>query len=683
MKALVCVLFFMALFSKTFAKHLLNSQIDSILDAGVKQELMVHRRVKLLYNYLEEINKDNDSITFENAYANLKKKLDFRNKYEELTCLIANHAKYKFTYQGRYDEALQELEVASWYAMNSQNTGLYSEVVSMQALTYAMVDSLKKAGNLYIKALNLIDYENLMNRFENLSDSERYNLEIYAFTLNNYADLDVKRKDYRAAISKLETAKDIFKKIDNHDAVNLLEVNIAIILSENLGETSKSIKLFRKMYFDIDALTNSDIEKTELCIYIAKAFIRAKEYDSAMVWVEHGENGFSETLDRKTIYQLEFLRSKIYFENDDFSSLIKSANQIISNYSIFINFDDKYEINYMLLQSYINLGMKSLALESSRILDTLMNHELTLKHRQSINKLESKFNQKIMDSHREILEMQRREDRIYTIGGIILTILILLILWTRIRLIKRSNKNFATQNKELMETNSVKNRLIYIITHDIKNPLLIINASLRLAKRDKNNNNLEEMEDMIDAAFYTSAKLKAMVDELINWGLDIENRFSVRIEAVKIGDIVNNITDLYTHTMKHKGVYVENKIPETMYVGSDPSILSLVLRNLIDNAVKFTYNEGTITIFTRLYNETDQVEILVKDEGIGMSQETIESLKTHKNLNSALGTDYEEGTGLGISMSQYFLKKIGVELTIRSIEGQGSTFSFKLPIFRH
>jgi signal transduction histidine kinase len=103
-----------------------------------------------------------------------------------------------------------------------------------------------------------------------------------------------------------------------------------------------------------------------------------------------------------------------------------------------------------------------------------------------------------------------------------------------------------------------------------------------------------------------------------------------------------------------------------------------VVRNLLSNALKFSFEGGVIQILTQRFDK--EIHVKVKDSGMGMDENTVEALSEPERTVSTMGTKDEKGTGLGISLCKEYLEKAGGELQIESTKGQGSTFTIKLPL---
>jgi len=118
-------------------------------------------------------------------------------------------------------------------------------------------------------------------------------------------------------------------------------------------------------------------------------------------------------------------------------------------------------------------------------------------------------------------------------------------------------------------------------------------------------------------------------------------------------------------------------MPEELFVVSDRNILNFVLRNLIANAIKFSFEGGEINIVAKLENRV--LSCHVHDKGVGMDEETFQNLMKNNQRLSAEGTENELGTGLGLALCRDYLLRAGGELTVETMKEKGSVFSFTIP----
>jgi signal transduction histidine kinase len=147
----------------------------------------------------------------------------------------------------------------------------------------------------------------------------------------------------------------------------------------------------------------------------------------------------------------------------------------------------------------------------------------------------------------------------------------------------------------------------------------------------------------------------------------------------ELADHVGKNIDLMLNVAKHKNISFNYDVPQNLKVLADKSILDTILRNLLTNAVKFSQNNGVVTVFAGL--QESMILVSVEDKGIGMDQELLSRLFTLGKISSRKGTAQEKGTGLGLVLCREFVQKHGGEIWAQSKQGQGSTFYFTLPAY--
>lgn len=230
------------------------------------------------------------------------------------------------------------------------------------------------------------------------------------------------------------------------------------------------------------------------------------------------------------------------------------------------------------------------------------------------------------------------------------------------------------QTDQLMQLNSIKNRLFSIISHDIRTPLY----SLRNLFRNIHQYDLPGDEvkvlvpDIINDLNYTTG----LMENLLQWAKSQMQGNTINLQLLDISNIVKEVQQLVRLQAENKQIYLESKLAPETFIYADKDMINLVLRNLLSNAIKFTPPTGSVTIDTVI--ENGQVLVHVTDTGRGISKENMKLLFTDQYF-STKGTNNESGTGLGLIMCKEFLEKNGGRLDIQSEEGKGSVFTIQLP----
>jgi signal transduction histidine kinase len=229
------------------------------------------------------------------------------------------------------------------------------------------------------------------------------------------------------------------------------------------------------------------------------------------------------------------------------------------------------------------------------------------------------------------------------------------------------------QTVQLTELNSLKNKLFSVISHDLKTPMY----ALRNLFQNVQEYNLPPDEikkllpDVVNELNYTTG----LMENLLQWAKSQMQSNSVRPQQLEVVNVITEVTQLLTIQAEAKNIRLESHVDQPFQVYADRDMANLVLRNLVANAIKFTPENGKITI--RAKENRSFIEISVTDTGVGISKENLDKL-FHEYYTSK-GTANESGTGLGLMLCKEFLAKNGGQMRVESEEGKGSTFSFTLP----
>jgi signal transduction histidine kinase len=148
---------------------------------------------------------------------------------------------------------------------------------------------------------------------------------------------------------------------------------------------------------------------------------------------------------------------------------------------------------------------------------------------------------------------------------------------------------------------------------------------------------------------------------------------------VDLAEVVSKAEAATSSQSQFKNIRVLNEVPADAHcVNCDPNMIQTVLRNLISNAIKFSQQGSTVRILSEQKN--DRVVVLVSDEGEGIDEENLESIISFGNDKQKKGTRGEKGIGMGLMLCKEFVEKHDGDIWFESNAGQGSTFSFSLPL---
>jgi signal transduction histidine kinase len=243
------------------------------------------------------------------------------------------------------------------------------------------------------------------------------------------------------------------------------------------------------------------------------------------------------------------------------------------------------------------------------------------------------------------------------------------------RVIAEKARMLRVQKKELTELNSLKNRLFSIISHDLKSPMYAVRTLFQNMHRYEIP--AEEIKEMVPEVVNDLNYTIGLMENLLQWSKSQMQSDMVRAQELDLFDLIDEVTRFLHLQAEAKEVLIHNQVEKTIHVYADKDMISLVLRNLISNAIKFTPLKGNI--FVGVTRHSYFAEIYVQDTGMGISEEAMQKINEN-NFFTTKGTASESGTGLGLMLCKEFLAKNGGQMHIESKPGQGSTFSFTLPL---
>lgn len=229
-------------------------------------------------------------------------------------------------------------------------------------------------------------------------------------------------------------------------------------------------------------------------------------------------------------------------------------------------------------------------------------------------------------------------------------------------------------NHMLQNSNEQKNKVIALISHDIRSPLNSIVSILEFVKAGELDD--EELSLVRKELLTITSHTTKMLDNILEWAaFEIQDRELNIIES-DIKSACESVVTVFAILASHKDITFETDYRDNPVVKTDLSRVILIVRNLVQNAIKFTPTGGKITFSVQQVGE--KVKISVSDSGIGLSGEKLENLFL-LDIQATYGTEREKGTGLGLYLSNENAKKIGADISVRSEEGQGATFTLTLP----
>lgn len=236
--------------------------------------------------------------------------------------------------------------------------------------------------------------------------------------------------------------------------------------------------------------------------------------------------------------------------------------------------------------------------------------------------------------------------------------------------------NLETLNEKLIELNNDRDKFFSIIAHDLRSPFHPLLAYSDILAKDSAKLSREEISTQAKVIHNSSKIIFNFIENLLQWiGLNAGKVKLVKTSFLVIEE-VKSCLELLNNNLIKKKIKLVNNIEFDTFIFADRNSIAMLLRNLISNAIKFSHNGGEIELVAK---RTDGfVEISVHDFGVGMSEEKLNSLFT-TNAKSTEGTLNETGTGLGLLLCKEIVEQNDGTISAVSTEGEGSTFTFRIP----
>jgi signal transduction histidine kinase len=241
-------------------------------------------------------------------------------------------------------------------------------------------------------------------------------------------------------------------------------------------------------------------------------------------------------------------------------------------------------------------------------------------------------------------------------------------------LLLQHQEEMEKRSEELEKLNQVKDKFFSIISHDLRSPINALAGLLDLL--DKGAIVPTELPEHIKELRTRFHHTRTLLNNLLDWTLLQMDKLNLQATRIDVHRIVEENIQLLD-PVHGKEIVIQNDVPKPCLAFADSNTINLVIRNLITNAVKFTNDGGRV--FIRAVERTNEWQVSVQDNGIGMKPEVLKILFDKTAPYTTRGTANEKGTGLGLILCKEFVEKNGGRIWVESLEGQGSTFYFTLP----
>ncbi len=311
--------------------------------------------------------------------------------------------------------------------------------------------------------------------------------------------------------------------------------------------------------------------------------------------------------------------------------------------------------------------------------DSIQNLQTT----QRLANLRTEYEVGQKQSEVDLLLEQRRSNRIIMIaGGITLVIVLFLgiMIYVYSKAKTKLNEELELQKDSLIKANQTKDKFFSIISHDLRGPVNMLSGLVSVTKYFVDGDNASKLKEMMGKMEESVDRLTKLLDNLLHWALQQSGHFPYVPEYLSVEAVSKEVTDIFSDMSESKNIKLGYDVVEDFNIYADKNATSTILRNLVNNAVKFTPNGGKVCIQATKDPDQGFGIIRVADSGVGIPNQKLKSIFSLGEKMSSKGTSGETGLGLGLQLVQDFVRLNKGMISVQSEEGQGTTFTLRLPL---
>ncbi len=242
---------------------------------------------------------------------------------------------------------------------------------------------------------------------------------------------------------------------------------------------------------------------------------------------------------------------------------------------------------------------------------------------------------------------------------------------------KLNEINLIVVNNELKDQNTAKDSFLNLLSHDLRSPFTSILGFTEILLKESSLTEAERNE-YLTYLYSSSEKLLQLINYLLDWSKLRSGKLHVEQQKINLQLLAYNCVSSLTGTAVRKNIEIKVEADKSLKVQGDERLLNIVITNLISNAIKFSRSESKIIVKAVKFND-DFIEVVVRDEGIGIPDNNKIKLFKIENIFSTTGTAGEKGTGFGLTVSKEIIEKHNGEIWFYSEEDKGSEFHITIP----
>ncbi|MBW6497336.1 MAG: tetratricopeptide repeat-containing sensor histidine kinase [Bacteroidales bacterium] len=579
-----------------------------------------------------------------------------------------------FWEQGHYEKALENYFQALRILENIEDQSVIAPVLNNIGLVYQSQGDFALAGDFHLRSLEV----------KRATNDEKG----IAFSLNNLGVVKQQTGDYETALQYYSEALAIRKKLLDKREIANTRSNIGYLyyLMGNSSFALSNLNQALELYFEVNdqsglaqtyhnlALVNRQMGRlTQATGYFETSLEIAENIGHSRIIADNYLNLASISAMRRE-YQKAYNYQKLYLNLRDSLFTRESQQRIMEMQMMYDRERKESEIELLRKTNQINaLNLQKQSLLKNFLLGgvvlilillfLLYNRFLFITRSNRLLERQkdeiSQNNQKLTELNKTLLVQKQKVEELN-------------------QRLNQTNQRLIESEKHLIETNATKDKFFSIISHDLRNPFASIVSFSRILKRDIQNLGEEELQELARELDKSVLKINNLLENLLQWSRTQTGKMKFHPEYLAVSDLIRDNINLFSGNAREKEITLVDSVDPDLVVFADQNMTNTLVRNLLSNALKYSDAGSKIEVTSQVLNK--MAHISVKDNGVGMTREQMDQLWSVNTIHTTYGTRDEKGSGLGLLLCKEFIEKQGGQISVKSEKGKGSNFTFSLPL---
>lgn len=557
-----------------------------------------------------------------------------------------------------------------------------SDIYLQQGILNYYRNKNEKALSSYLKVLDLFIHYNYSDGINSL--------------YNNIAIIFARVEDHESTLKYLNRA---MAYTTPDDPIHMpLKLNIAIT-ELLLGNHAKSLEIATDLYEKFDH-SRKDYSIISVIGVIIDCNNSMAQYDESIKWINMIPWPPQDITGYADLVAFCVPAIETYYNKGNYIKVTELGDYIYPPADPgFI--PEIYEALEIMSKSYASLGNVDMALTLEKILRETEMARTSYSREDLVTLLMTDYafniNNIAQFTAEQELKLNKEKERslktfIYSFLLLIVLFSILIVVLVRFRRLRKSNSallaaennkldllnsEIKSSNQLLEKENNLLDTLISVFAHDLINPFQAILGFSRLMLTDYDSIEKEDITEYTNLLSETSFHLNQLLSNLRNMALLQGDQSRPPSTSFRIADELDNVTSIFSAALHKKNLILNIGGDEDAKGLINREVFSSVMRNIISNALKFSYESNPIDI--RIITKGKTISILTRDYGTGMPEESRNKLESREYFISNPGTQHEKGSGLGLTICMELLDLYGSSMKISSSEGEGTTITVLIP----